>query len=284
MVKKNAEDRTIAAKRMLIDPTSSHISIQRQCELLGLSRSGYYYQDRGESRENIALMHRIDQIFATNPCYGVEKMTAHICRQGPQVNVKRVRRLMRKMGLEAIYPKPKLSQPHPQHRVYPYLLRDIDVSRPNQVWCTDITYIRLVSGFVYLVAIMDWFSRYVLTWKLSITLDADFCLKALETALEQGTPEIFNSDQGSQFTSRAFTGLLEQAGVAISMDGRGRVFDNILIERLWYSVKYNCVYVHDWHHVNQAELGLGEYFTFYNTVRPHAALDNDTPYEVYCHG
>lgn len=229
-------------------------------------------------------MHRIDKLFTSYPFYGVEKMTAHICREGPPVNVKRIRRLMRKMGIEAVYPKPKLSRRHPEHQVYPYLLRDVEVVRPNHVWWTDITYIRLVSGCVYLTAMMDWFSRYVLAWKLSTRLDADFCVEALEEALMGGQPDIFNSDQGSQFTSRAFTSVLKQAGVAISMDGRGRVFDNIFIERLWWSVKYHCVYLHDWHQVGQAEAGLGEYFTFYNTVRPHAALDNYTPHERYCNG
>lgn len=274
----------MAEKRALIDPAHSSITIARQCELLDLSRSGYYYEPCGESPENIRLMHRIDVLFTKYPFYGVDKMTAHLSRQGPTVNHKRIRRLMRKMGLEAIYPKPTLSQRHPEHRIYPYLLRDLPIIRPNQVWCTDITYIRLQTGFVYLVAIMDWFSRYVLSWELSNSLDTTFCVTVLERALSQATPEIFNSDQGSQFTSLVFTGLLEAAGIAISMDGRGRVYDNIFIERLWRSVKYDKVYLNDWQEVTEAQDGLVEYFTFYNHERPHKALNNSTPFEVYCHG
>ena len=229
-------------------------------------------------------MHRIDELFTKYPFYGVDKMTAHLSRQGPTVNIKRIRRLMRKMGLEAVYAKPKLSQRNSEHRVYPYLLRDLAITRPNQVWCTDITYIRLRSGFVYLVAMMDWFSRYVLSWEVSISLETEFCLTALEGALLQATPEIFNSDQGSQFTSLVFTGRLLSAGIAISMDGRGRAFDNIFIERLWRSVKYDTVYLSDWHHVEEAQAGLGEYLTFYNHERPHQALHNNTPFDVYCNG
>jgi putative transposase len=271
----------MSEKRAWIEPAHSSLSIQRQCELLGLNRSSYYYQPQGERPENILLMHRIDQLFTDYPFYGVEKMTAHLCREGHHVNVKRVRRLMRKMGLEAVYPKPKLSQRHPEHRIYPYLLRDLAITKPNQVWCTDITYIRLASGFVYLVAIMDWFSRYVLSWKLSISLETTFCLTALEHALEQAKPDIFNSDQGSQFTSLAFTERLKSAGIAISMDGRGRVFDNIFIERLWRSVKYDKVYLNDWYQVKEAQKGLGDYFTVYNHIRPHQSLENRTPGEVY---
>ena len=268
----------------MIEPAHPAISIQRQCELLGLSRSGYYYQCQGERPENIRVMHRIDTLFTDYPFYGVEKMTAHLCRQGFHVNVKRVRRLMRKMGLEAVYQKPKLSQRHPDHQVYPYLLRDLAITRPNQVWCTDITYIRLLSGFVYLVAIMDWFSRYVVSWELSISLETEFCLTALERALLQTTPEIFNSDQGCQFTSLVFTGRLRSAGIAISMDGRGRAFDNIFIERLWRSVKYDKVYLSDWQQVGEAQSGLDDYFGFYNHERPHQSLSNHTPAEVYCTG
>ncbi len=229
-------------------------------------------------------MHQIDELFTSYPFYGVEKMTAHLCRQGHHVNVKRVRRLMRKMGLEAVYPKPRLSQRHPDHRVYPYLLRDLSITRPNQVWCTDITYIRLVSGFVYLVAMMDWFSRYVLSWELSISLETAFCLTALDRALQQATPEIFNRDQGGQFTSLAFTEALTSAGITISLDGRGRAYDNIFIERLWRSVKYDKVYLSDWQEVREAHTGLDEYFGFYNHERPHQSLSNHTPAEVYCNG
>jgi putative transposase len=231
---------------------------------LGLSRASYYYQAQEESAENLALMRVIDEEFTRHPFYGVERMAAYLGRQGWCVNVKRVRRLMRQMGLEAIYPKPKLSQGHPEHRVYPYLLRDVRIVRPNQVWSTDITYIRLLHGFLYLVAIMDWFSRYVLSWEVSISLETEFCVAALEHALHQARPEIFNSDQGCQFTSMAFTGRLQSAAITISMDGRGRVYDNIFVERLWRSVKYEKVYLHDWHQVVDARTGLSEYFEFYN--------------------
>ena len=275
-------DWSIAEKRRVIEPGQPTVSIQRQCELVGLSRSGYYYQSQGESPENIRFMHRIDELFTQYPFYGVDKMTAHLSRQGPPVNSTRIRRLMRKMGLEAIYPKPKLSQRNPAHRVYPYLLRELPIIRPNQVWCTDITYIRLASGFVYLVAIMDWFSRYVLSWEVSISLETNFCLTALDRALQTATPEIFNSDQGCQFTSQAFTGMLEASGIAISMDGRGRAYDNIFIERLWRSVKYDKVYLSDWQQVCEAQRGLAEYLTFYNHERPHQSLHNNTPFEVYC--
>ncbi len=191
---------------------------------------------------------------------------------------------MRKMGLEAIYPKPKLSQRNLEHRVYPYLLRDLKITRPNHVWCTDIPYIRLRAGFVYLVAIMDWFSRYVLSWELSISMETEFCLTALECALQLAKPAIFNSDQGSQFTSLRFTGRLCEVGIAISMDGRGRCYDNIFIERLWRSVKYEKVYLSDWQQVKEAQQGLAEYLTFYNHERPHQSLHNMTPFEVYCNG
>lgn len=229
-------------------------------------------------------MRLIDEEFTRHPFYGVERMTVYLGRQGRQVNVKRVRRLMRQMGLEAIYPKPKLSQTHPEHRVYPYLLRDLRIVRPNQVWSTDITYIRLLHGFLYLVAIMDWFSRYVLSWEVSISLDTECCLTALEQALQQARPEIFNSDQGCQFTSLAFTGRLQSAEIAISMDGRGRVYDNIFVERLWRSVKYEQVYLHDWHQVVDARTGLSEYFEFYNHERPHQSLGHKPPAEVYFGG
>jgi len=226
-------------------------------------------------------MRMIDEEFTRHPFYGVERMTAYLCRQGYHVNVKRVRRLMRTIGVEAIYPKPKLSQMCPEHQVYPYLLRDLTIVRPNQVWSTDITYIRLLHGFLYLVVIMDWFSRYVLSWEVSISLETEFCLTALERALQQARPEIFNSDQGCQFTSLAFTGRLKAAEIAISMDGRGRVYDNIFVERLWRSVKYEKVYVNDWQQVSEARTGLGEYFVFYNQERPHQSLGNKSPAEVY---
>lgn len=226
-------------------------------------------------------MKEIDEQYTRTPCYGVPRMTAHLRRQGRRVNPKRTRRLMRQMGLEAIYPKPRLSRPERAHPTYPYLLRNVAIRRADQVWGTDITYIRLRGGFVYLTAIMDWHSRYVLSWELSNTLDASFCVSALERALRRSTPEIFNSDQGAQFTSEAFTGLLKEAGVRISMDGRGRAFDNIFFERLWRTVKYEEVYLKDYRSMAEARENLRQYFRFYNTQRPHQSLAYRTPAEVY---
>lgn len=251
--------------------------------MLGLSRSSFYYAAAEESAENLRLMRLIDEQYTRVPSYGVPRMTAWLKRQdlGFGVNRKRVRRLMRLMGIEAIYPKPRVSQTMAGHRVYPYLLGGVTIKRPDQVWCTDITYIRLLSGFVYLVAIMDWYSRYVLSWEISNSLDTSFCLRAIDRALASGRPEIFNSDQGSQFTSQDFTGRLQAAGVRISMDGRGRVFDNIFIERLWRSVKYEDVYLNDYASVLAVIAGMERYFVFYNTERLHQALDYRTPAEVY---
>lgn len=257
------------------------ISIYRQCELMGLSRSGYYYQPQGESPLNLNLMNLIDEQYTKMPFYGVEKMTAWLIRGGFIVNSKRVRRLMRLMGIEAIYPKRNLSIASAEHKKYPYLLRDVLVERPDQVWSTDITYIRMQEGFLYLVAIIDWYSRYVLAWKLSNTLDTEFCLDALEGALAISQPEIFNSDQGSQFTSKEFTERLLRSGIRISMDGRGRVFDNIFIERLWRSVKYEEVYVHSYESVRDAYDKLSRYFQLYNRERLHESLGYLTPHEVY---
>lgn len=223
----------------------------------------------------------MDTIYTKAPYYGSRKMKAALARHGYVVGLERVQGLMREMGLEAMYPKPKLSQRHPEHRVYPYLLRGVKIHRPNQVWATDITYIRLVSGWMYLVAILDWFSRYVVSWAVSTTQDVRFCLDALEVALTKGTPEIFNSDQGSQFTSTAFTGLLKTHDIRISMDGRGRVFDNIFTERFWRSVKYEEVYLHEYHNVREGKHGIGRYIEFYNHARLHQALDYKTPAEVH---
>lgn len=227
------------------------------------------------------FMRLLDEQYTRTPFYGVRKMTAWLRGQGWLVNPKRVRRLLRLMGIEAVYPKPRLSMPGVGHRVYPYLLRGIAIVRPNQVWGTDITYIRLDNGFVYLVAILDWFSRYVVAWTLSVTLDAAFCLEALEEALRKGCPDIFNSDQGSQFTSADFTGRLEASGIAISMDGRGRAFDNIFTERLWRTVKYEDVYLKDYAGVPDARENLSRYFKFYNTERLHESLGYRTPEAVY---
>ena len=258
--------------------------MRRQCELLGLSRSSLYYNStQRDMAYNEQLMRRIDEEYTARPFYGVARMTVWLRRCGYQVNPKRVRRLMRQIGLEAIYPRRRrsLSQPDAQHKVYPYLLGDVEIVRPNQVWAADITYIRLWRGWVYLMAILDWFSRYVVAWELSITLEADFCVAALERALGLAEPEIVNTDQGSQFTSGGWTDLLVRAGVAISMDGKGRVFDNIFVERLWRTLKFEEVYLHEYETPAEARLGLGRYFAFYNYDRPHQGLGYRTPAEVY---
>lgn len=231
---------------MAIELNHPELSVSRQCELLGVSRSGLYYRPRGEDADNERLMRLIDERYTLTPFYGVAKMTACLRRGGEAVNPKRVRRLMRLMGLEAIYPKPRLSVQNKANPVYPYLLKGMTIDRPNQVWATDITYIRMCRGWVYLAAVMDWFSRYVLSWEVCTTLDVSFCLAALDKSLERGRPRIFNTDQGSQFTSAAFTGKLQEAGVRISMDGKGRAYDNIFVERLWRSVKYEEVYLHEY--------------------------------------
>jgi putative transposase len=246
-----------------------------------LPRSSFYYKPVGISEYNLLLMDMIDKKYTEHPFYGILRMTAWLHSEGHQVNHKRVQRLMRLMGLKAIYPKPKLSRSECVSEKYPYLLRGLVIQRPSQVWGTDITYIRLRQGFVYLVAVMDWFSRYVLSWEVSNSLDTHFCLSALEKAFAKGTPEIFNSDQGSQFTSEAFTGRLKEAGIRISWDGRGRVWDNIFIERLWRSVKYEEVYLKDYANVTETIGGIDSYFRFYNTQRHHQALGYRTPEQVF---
>ena len=265
----------------MIEPDHAVIAIDRQCDLLGLSRSAYYYRSVKDDCYNDVLMKLIDEQYTKTPFYGVARMTQWLIRQRHTVNPKRIRRLMRLMDLVAIYPKPRLSRAMPEHTVYPYLLRDAVIATPDQVWCADITYIRMVQGFVYLVAIMDWFSRYVLAWEISLTLDKAFCIAALERALTISRPGIFNTDQGAQFTSREFTGTLSHAGIRISMDGRGRVFDNIFIERLWRTVKYEEVYLHEYRTVSGARRQLDRYFRFYNAERIHEALEYRTPSEVY---
>jgi len=271
---------SIENRRALVKP-DCELSIVRQCELLGLNRSGLYYRPAGESKLNLELMRLIDEQYTKTPFYGSRRMTAWLERQGHAVNRKRVQRLMRLMGIEAIYPKPSTSNPKEEHKVYPYLLREITIIRPNQVWATDITYIRMRHGFVYLVAILDWFSRYVLSWQLSNSLDRFFCLEALDTALAITRPEIFNSDQGCQFTSHDFTTRLLAAGVRISMDGRGRCFDNIFTERLWRTVKQEEVYIHDYDDLSDVYTHLTRYWAFYNNERLHQALDYKTPREVH---
>lgn len=258
------------------------MSIARQCELLSISRSTYYHNPIGESPFNIALMRLIDEQFLETPYYGARQMARHLRRQGYGVNRKRIGRLMRLMGLSAIYQKPNTSKPHPEHKIYPYLLNGVTVDRPNQVWCADISYVPMRRGFLYLVAIMDWASRKVLSWRLSNTLDADFCVAALEEALQRyGRPEIFNTDQGSQFTSYAFTTVLKEAGTRISMDGKGRWMDNIMIERLWRSIKYECIYLHAFETGSEARAGINRWVNHYNSMRPHSSLDDRTPDEAY---
>ena len=262
-----------------MDPDHQTLSIHRQCELLGLSRSSWYYVPVGESAENLALMRRIDEEYLRTPFYGSRKLAEVL-----GVNRKRVQRLMRRMGLEAIYPKPKLSAAGRGHRIYPYLLRDVRIEWPDQVWSTDITYVPLARGFMYLAAIIDWFSRYVIAWRLSNTLDGSFCLEMLEEALGKGRPEVFNTDQGVQFTAQAWTDRLEAAGVAVSMDGQGRCLDNVFVERLWRTVKYEDIYLWRYEAVPQLQQGLGRYFPYYNEGRPHQALDYRTPAQVYREG
>ena len=257
------------------------MTIHRQCELLLLSRAGYYYIPVEEDRFNLELMRRIDEQYTRAPFYGVRRMTKWLVEEGYAVNRKRVRRLMRLMALEAVYPKPNLSLASQEHPKYPYLLGGLVIDRPNQIWSTDITYIRLGSGFVYLVAVIDWYSRYVLSWEISTTLDKEFCIKALQKALLVSTPEIFNTDQGSQFTSDDFIEILKENKIKISMDGKGRAFDNIFVERLWRSVKYEEVYLHSYQTVNEARLNLERYFRFYNTERFHQALNYETPEQKY---
>ena len=267
----------------LLEPGHPQVSLRRQCALLGLARGSWYYQPVGEGEENLQVMRLLDEQYTATPFYGVRRMTAWLRSQGYAVNPKRVRRLLRTMGLEAIYPKPRLSQPAAGHTRYPYLLRGVTVDRVNQVWSADITYVRLAAGFVYLVAVIDWFSRYVLSWAVSITMDVPFCVEALEQAFRQGQPEIFNTDQGAQFTSQEFTARLKEGGVQISMDGRGRALDNVFVELLWRSVKYEDVYVRDYQSVWYARQHLARYFGFYNEERLHQALGYRTPAAVY-HG
>lgn len=263
-----------------MEPDHPRISVSRQAELLGIARSSIYYTPV-QKTEDVVITRLIDEIYTEAPCYGSRKIKAALARRGHVVGLERVQALMRSMGLEAIYPKPQLSQRHPEHTVYPYLLRGLKITHPNQVWATDITYIRLEHGWMYLVAILDWFSRYVVSWAISTTQDVLFCVEALEEAFTKGTPEIFNSDQGSQFTSKAFTELLKAHAVRISMDGRGRVFDNIFTERLWRTVKYEDVYLHDYQSVREGKYGISRYIEFYNHTRLHQSLNYKTPAEVH---
>ena len=266
----------------MITADSPKLSITRQCNVLSISRSSFYYRLKGESEANLVLMRRLDELFMKWPFYGSRQMVRQLWREGIGVGRHRVRRLMRLMGLEAIYQAPRTSEPHPAHRIYPYLLKGMAIERPNHVWCADITYIPVQRGFLYLVAIMDWATRRVLSWRLSNTMDAAFCVEALAEALSRyGKPEIFNTDQGSQFTSFEFTGVLKGAEITISMDGRGRCMDNIFIERLWRSLKYEAVYLHELTDGFRAERVIGDWIDFYNTERPHSAHGGKTPAEAY---
>jgi len=274
---------SLSRRVAVVDANHPRLSIVRQCELIGIARSSYYYTGKGEDPLNLELMRVMDKQYLSTPWYGSRQMARHLRRQGYDVGRKRVRRLMRKMGLTAIYQAPRTTKPHPEHRVYPYLLRDLTIERANQVWCADITYSPMDRGFLYLVAIMDWSSRAVLSWRLSNTMDPSFCVEALEEALARyGAPEIFNTDQGSQFTSEDFTGVLQKANIRISMDGKGRWMDNVFIERLWRSLKYECVYLRDLASGVQAQQEIGTWIKYYNEERPHSVFaDDKTPLEMY---
>lgn len=273
---------SIERRRELIESEHPRLSIVWQCALVSISRSSYYGPGTGEMAENLALMRVIDEQFLDTPWYGSRQMMRHLRRLGYAVNRKRVRRLMGRMGLQAVYQKPKTTAPHPKHKIWPYLLRDMVIDRPNQVWCTDITYIPMRRGFLYLVAVMDWVSRRVLAWRLSNTMDVEFCIEALEEAMVlHGRPEFFNTDQGSQFTSPRFTTVLTEADIRVSMDGRGRWMDNVFIERLWRSIKYECVYLNAFETGSEARAGIGRWIDYYNTDRPHSAFGGRTPAEVH---
>lgn len=266
----------------MIERSNPELSVSEQCQLLSIPRSSYYYQPKGESKLNLELMLEIDRQFLETPFYGVKQMTWHLRNEGYRVNEKRIRRLMRLMSLMPIYQKPNTSKSAKGHKLYPYLLRGLRVDRPNQVWCSDITYLPMRRGFLYLVVIMDWHTRKVLSWRISNTLETDFCLDTLTEAIARyGPPEIMNTDQGSQFTSFAWTNSLKQSGIKISMDGKGRFLDNIFVERLWRSLKYECVYLHAWENGSQTKAGIKKWIGFYNSIRPHSALGGRTPDMVY---
>jgi putative transposase len=269
-------------RRSRLDRDHCAVSMRRQCTLLSLSRSGVYRMPRPANDEDVALMRAIDELFTAFPFLGSRRMAIMLREEGWSVNRKRVQRLMRKMGIEALGPKPRTTKPAPGHKIFPYLLRNMTIDRSNQVWAADITYIPIGRGFLYLVAIMDWASRAVLAWRLSNTMDVSFCVSALEEALARfGTPEIFNTDQGSQFTSAAFTGTLAKAGIKISMDGRGRWMDNVFIERLWRSLKYEDIYLKGYADGREARAGIASWIGFYNSRRPHQALGNREPMAVW---
>lgn len=272
---------SVERRRAVVDRQHPSLSVVRQCTLLGISRSGLYYRPAEISQEDLNIMKLIDRQYLATPFYGARRMAAWLKNQGYKINRKRVRRLMQVMRITAVYRRPRTSKPAPGQKIYPYLLRGMKITRPNQVWAADITYIPMARGFLYLVAIIDWYSRYVLSWRLSNTLDDGFCVDAMEEALKKGRPDIVNTDQGAQFTSEAFTGLLEQHGVKISMDGKGRYSDNLFIERLWRTVKYEEVYLKAYQDGKEARVAIGDYFHFYNSERPHQSLGYRTPAEVF---
>jgi len=273
---------SVPDRRAMLDSDHGKLSIRRQCRLLGIARSGVYRPRQPANDNDLGVMRRIDELFTQWPFLGSRRLARMLRDEGRKINRKRVQRLMRQMGIEALGPKPRTSKPAPGHKVYPYLLRDMVIDRPNQVWAADITYIPMGRGFLYLVAIMDWASRAVLSWRLSNTMDDSFCVEALEEALARfGKPEIFNTDQGSQFTGSAFTGVLSKAEIGISMDGRGRWMDNVFIERLWRSLKYEDIYLKGYADGREAKAGIASWVAFYNTRRPHQALDHRTPMAVW---
>jgi len=269
-------------RKRMITRDDKKLSLSKQCKVLNISRSSIYYQAKAYSDDTLQLMKRMDELFMLYPFYGSRQMTNHLYRENISVGRHRVRRLMQTMGLQAIYRRPRTSIPHPEHKIYPYLLRKLPITRANHVWCADITYIPMQKGFLYLVVVMDWATRHVLSWRLSNTMDAGFCVDALKEAINlYGAPEIFNTDQGSQFTSQHFTATLFNAGIKISMDGRGRYLDNIFIERLWRSLKYEAIYLTEMTDGFKARRVITDWMEFYNTIRPHSSLDGRTPHEEY---
>jgi putative transposase len=274
----------VKERQAMIDPRFQKMSMRDQCACLGVSRSGYYHEPAQESVLNLTLMNEMDAEYTRKPYYGSPRLTAYLNKKGYCVNIKRTKRLMKVMGIEAIYQKPRTSVAAPNHKIYPYLIRDLSINQSNLVWCSDITYIRMIGGFMYLVAIMDWHSRYVLSWELSNSLDTWFCVTALKRALSKYTPVYFNTDQGSQFTSNDYIEVLKLAGVKISMDGKGRCIDNIMIERLWRSLKYEDIYINHYEAVPELQLGIKSYFDIYNHDRLHQSLGYKTPFEAFQKG
>jgi len=281
MAKKKVEATRTLEKRELIEIEDQDVPVTRQCELLGLPKSTYYYKKADIPQEDVDFMNAIDKVYTKYPYYGARRISREMRNRGFNIGRKRVRRLMRIMGIQAIYQKPNTSKPNPEHKVYPYLLKGMVINKPNQVWCTDITYIRLAHGWGYLMAVMDWHSRRVISWGVSSTMDVEFCIRVLEDALKQGKPQIFNTDQGSQYTSVAFTDVLKREGIDISMDGRGRYLDNIFIERLWRTVKYENVFINGYRTIPELRVGLEQYFLIYNHERIHQALGYVTPDSVW---